>query len=382
MKILGYEIKRATNYAVPPAQQQVGAFVIRQETTQIIPATIEQFTASLNAARSSYTQERGYLYDMYQNALDFDAQLVALWQKRIISTSGLRLEYVVGDTAVDASNVVDSPRFAEFIGDYLMSLRFWGMGLFEFRDELWKGRPLFDYYAIPVKHIDPYTKTVRVRQYTASHGDKSWKNMRNVVFVGKPDEFGLGLQATLLALYKRETMNRYANYIRLAGNNFERVKYRGAIPDPMRRADIIDRLQRRQTNTVDLPPDIDVEFDNLTSSQQNELFENALKYYNDQLSLLVLGQTMTTQDGSSRSQAEVHERVQDTIFDADAKAVLDMLNFEMYELMPMWGLPLGGRWRFVERASSRIRQMAELDKMLKDIGVIWTDAELRQRYNL
>lgn len=382
MKILGFEIKRAENYAQPPQQREVGGFVIRQEATQIIPATIEQYISSLSVARSQYSQERGYLYDMYQNALDFDAQLATVLEKRIINTSGLRLEYVIGDTVLNASTVVDSPRFGQFIADYLMAIRFWGMGLFEFRVKRWGSQSLFDYATVPVKHIDPYAKLVRVQQYAASEGDKSWEGMRNVVFVGSGDDLGMGLRATLLALYKRETTNRYMNYIRLAGNNFERVKYRGAIPDPQRRRDIIDRIQSRQSSTVDLPPDIDVEFDNLSSSQQNDLFEGALKYYNDQLTILVLGQTMTTESGSSRSQAEVHERVQDSIFDADAKAVLDMLNFEMYELMPMWGLPLGGRWRFAERASSKLLQMAELDMKLKALGVVWTNDELRARYGL
>ena len=57
---------------------------------------------------------------------------------------------------------------------------------------------------------------------------------------------------------------------------------------------------------------------------------------------LVLGQTMTTEDGSSRSQAEVHERTQEDIFDADGKYVLDVLNYEFTKVLnQLFGLPEG-----------------------------------------
>ena len=45
-----------------------------------------------------------------------------------------------------------------------------------------------------------------------------------------------------------------------------------------------------------------------------------------QISKLVLGQTMTTDDGSSRAQGEVHEEVRQDIAAADALAIADTLN--------------------------------------------------------
>ena len=45
-----------------------------------------------------------------------------------------------------------------------------------------------------------------------------------------------------------------------------------------------------------------------------------------QISKLVLGQTMTTDDGSSRAQGEVHEEVRQDIATADALSVADTLN--------------------------------------------------------
>jgi hypothetical protein len=201
------------------------------------------------------------------------------------------------------------------------------------------------------------------------------------MFVGDKDDLGLLLQASLLSIYKRELMSQWSNYIRLAGNNFERVSFRGEIPDPKRRQDILNKLTSRQTNIADLD-DVDMQFDNLSSSSQNELFEGAATYFDEQITKLVLGQTMTTSDGSSRSQAEVHERTQETIFDSDSRKVLNILNYDFYEIQQAYGIPAGGKWRFVENANTKLHQQADLDMKLAQLGYIFDQETLKQRYGL
>jgi len=90
---------------------------------------------------------------------------------------------------------------------------------------------------------------------------------------------------------------------------------------------------------------------------------------------------MTTEDGSSRSQAEVHERVQDTIFDSDGKYILTLLNYDLAEVMASYGVS-GGRWKFVENSTTKQTEEIERDLKLKELGVIFTDAELRQKYDI
>jgi hypothetical protein len=293
------------------------------------------------------------------------------------------LQYVVNDEVVDAAKaIIDSPRFMQFLDDLILSKVFWGMGLVEVKQTKWGDQVLFDYDLIPIKHVDPYEKMVRYEQFTSGEKDKSYEKVKTALFIGAADDMGLLLPATLLCLYKREAINKWTNYVRLAGNNFEKVKYRGAIPDPLVRKSVLDKLSQRNSNTMDLPEGVDVEFENMSSTSQNELFEGAVKYYNDEITKLVLGQTMTTESGSSRSQAEVHERTQETLFDSDSKFVLDFLNYEFIDIQSMFGLPVGGRWKYIENSSTKRMQMAELDLKLKDLGVMWTSDELRERYSI
>jgi len=176
-------------------------------------------------------------------------------------------------------------------------------------------------------------------------------------------------------------MGDWAQYSQLAGTNFRTVKYRGAQPDNMTRRNIRDIINSAGNGTIDLPNDIDVETSNQTSSSQNQLFENYIQYLDDQMTKLVLGQTMTTEDGSSRSQAEVHERTQDDIFDADGKYVLDLLNHKFDTALSGYGIE-GGTWEFVESNTQQQMDEIERDLKLKELGVIFTNEEIREKYNL
>jgi len=385
MNIFGFEIKRPAPQAmaIPPQEYKSGKFTWVSEPTQVIPATVQNYVAALQGARAKVIQERSWLYDMYQNALDFDSNLNTVIMKRLIATSGKRVEYVINDQPVpQAKAVIDSPRFTDFVNDLIMAKVFWGMGLFEFGKRKWNGQELFDYTQIPIKHVDPYQEVVRKYQYAASNDDKSYKEVKSAFFVGEKDDLGLLLQATLLALYKRDSINRWSNYIRLAGNNFERVKFKGGEPDANVTQKVLNTISNRSGEAVKLPANVDVEFDNNSSTAQNELFEGAVAYFDDQMTKLVLGQTMTTDDGSSRSQSETHERVQETLFEGDSKMVIDVLNYDFTEVLPMYGIPGGGTWRFIENTSIKRMQQAELDLKLKELGFIWTTEQLKERYGL
>ena len=281
---------------------------------------------------------------------------------------------MVGNQPSQAAELLTrSPKFTKFIEDIIMS-RFWGMRLFEINETGIK----FDYTVIPIKHVDPFAEMVRRDQYSSSVADKSYKGVKGVVFLGDKNDYGYLQQLALIALYKRAAMGDWAQYSQLAGTNFRTVKYRGASPDRMQRSRIRDIVQNAGSGVLDLPENIDVTTSNQTSSSQNQLFENYMKYLDDLQTKSVLGQTMTTEDGSSRSQAEVHERTQNDIFDFDGKDVLNSLNYDFSEAL---GLS-GGEWSFVESNTQQQMDELERDLKLKELGVVWTDQELRQKYNI
>ncbi len=71
---------------------------------------------------------------------------------------------------------------------------------------------------------------------------------------------------------------------------------------------------------------VEVEFLGVNVTPHGDFFEKAVRFWNQEISKVVLGQTMTTEDGASLSQAKVHAEVRDDIRDADAKALAETIN--------------------------------------------------------
>jgi hypothetical protein len=384
MKIAGFEIKKQVkNYVQPPKEQKYGEFTIQATPVIIVPADVSNYKKAWFEARSQYIEQRATIYDLYQNALDFDAHLRSVIEKRLLATVGKKIVYMIGEKESEQANVViQSPKFAQFIADLIM-VKFWGMGLFQFATKKWRNQILFDYNLIPIKHVDPYEKMVRVLQYTSSTNDKTFLDLSDTLFVGEPECGGLLQQAALLALYKREMINGWTQYGQLAATNFKQIKYKGVTPDAKRRADFRETVQNAGKGVLDFNNnDFDLTESNQTSSSQNDLFEGFIKYFDEQLSILVLGQTMTTSDGSSLSQAQVHERSEETIFDADGKFVIDFLNYEFYEVQKMWNIPDGGKWSFVNNATSKQMTEVDLDLKIKGLGYIFSQEQIAEKYGL
>jgi phage gp29-like protein len=205
---------------------------------------------------------------------------------------------------------------------------------------------------------------------------------KNMVFVGDKNDLGLFKTLTPLSIYKRLLRNNWATYAELAGNNFQAVKYRGNV-DPKKRAELQAALQLAKTGRAfQIPEGIDMEVTNLSSSSQNALFENYAEYIDKSQAKLVLGQTMTTEQGSSRSQAEVHERTQAEIFASDDRYILNFLNYEFYDFHKLYGLPTEGRWGFKEDSSVKELREIEKDLKLKQLGYTFTPEQIAEKYGL
>lgn len=77
------------------------------------------------------------------------------------------------------------------------------------------------------------------------------------------------------------------------------------------------------------------------ASGGDEFFKVMAEFMNSEMSKAVLGQTMTTDDGSSMAQAVVHDKVRHDIRNADAESLEDTLNAQL--IRPLIDLNFGPR---------------------------------------
>ncbi len=80
-----------------------------------------------------------------------------------------------------------------------------------------------------------------------------------------------------------------------------------------------------------MPESMRVEFEQASSGAGSgaEVFRDLAQYVDSQISKAVLGQTMTTDDGSSRAQAQVHDAVRGDILASDARQLAATLNRDL-----------------------------------------------------
>lgn len=94
-----------------------------------------------------------------------------------------------------------------------------------------------------------------------------------------------------------------------------------------------------------IPESMQIEFvESQNKSQTADVFEKLARFTDEQVSKVVLGQTMTTDNGSSLSQAQVHENVKDDIERSDAKQLAATLNRQL--VMPIIMLNKGPQERY------------------------------------
>jgi SPP1 gp7 family putative phage head morphogenesis protein len=92
----------------------------------------------------------------------------------------------------------------------------------------------------------------------------------------------------------------------------------------------------------------EIEIKESSNQDGSKMYKALADFQNNELAYLISGQTMTSQDGASKSQGEVHERVQEHYVQARMRFLYFFVNFELFPFLKRWGYELEGltwKWR-------------------------------------
>lgn len=314
------------------------------------PADMKTFIDALQYAEQ-INPLRYKLIELYDQSIDYDSHLKATIASRRRLVANKEIEFVDsnGEQVEAMKEFCSSPKFYQFIADIFMA-RMYGFSVFEFLNP----SSDFDYELKDRRNCDMVNRKIYVNKWG---GDGvNWltdtEKAKYLMAVGRHDDLGELCSVMPAVIKKRNGDNDWASYVELAGINFMVTKTTSTDPR------ITAQLQAATKNMgagarLNLPEGVDVEFDNLSSSQQNDLFKTFHDTWNAEISKALLGQTMTMENGSSRSQAEVHERMQDIVFDEDERYVLSVLNYQFSNYLTLWGLKVQGRFCYKHETTVR-----------------------------
>lgn len=107
-----------------------------------------------------------------------------------------------------------------------------------------------------------------------------------------------------------------------------------------------------------------------------------LAYWDKAITKVILSQTMTTEDGSSQSQAQIHMEVRDDVVKGDADLVCESFNGGPAVWLTEWNFPGAVPpkvWRIIEEPED-LKATAERDKMVYDMGFEPSEDYVREKY--
>ena len=337
------------------------------------------YMSAINAATSIDYSHRVKLYDMYESAM-LDLHLSGVLDKRIRAVRRLPIEFQRdGEPDERINEQIASPWFKDFRRDLLMS-HFWGFSLFQFYTD---DAGNIQYTLVPRKHYNPIRR--EVLKFQGDQTGRPVDDFPGMLFVGS--ERGLGIFAELLpaVLYKRGNMADWARFCNIFGLPIREYTYDAGDEEARRR--LLADARRQGTNAVYIHPRESslnlIESGNKSGS--SELYRTFTEYWDSQISIRVLGNTLTTDAKETGTQAlgTVHQDEENSMNDEDREFILDVLNYEMTDIFTALGYDTtGGKFVYAKKDKVDISQHADIVVKLNAMGLPMDDDYLYETFGI
>lgn len=318
-----------------PGQKQPNTIVLTQPKRFGID--ISDYTSAVKSAENVDYPRRYKLFDLYSDIL-MDTHLTSVIEKRKNAVLCSKIEFRKNGKPDDKVNEqIASPWFRKLVAD-ILDAPIWGFTLCQFH----KIGEWVNYDLIPRKHADPVRRII-LRHQTDITGIP-WDEYPDLLFVGSEDELGLLAKAAPWVIYKRNTTADWAQFSEVFGMPIQEYIYDTNDDDARQRA-INDAANAGSLAVFVHSKDTELqlrEAGNKTGSA--DVYERLCERCNNEISKLILGNTLTTESSENGTQAlgTVHKKVEDQIAESDRRYVLDVLNYDMTEIFAAMGIDTTG----------------------------------------
>lgn len=308
-----------------------------------------------------YSQQRTMLFDLYADVL-LDGHLNAVVQKRITSITNKELTFTVNGKEVDDVVALTNKSFFETLLKEILKSKIWGHSLIELDWPAPGSDSKGETTLIPRKHVKPRYGIVTNEQYSnegVKYREKPW-NAR-LLEIGGDEDLGLLLQAAQYAIYKRGGFGDWAEFVEVFGMPFRWATYN----NEESRVVLEKALSEAgSAGYVVAPQDASIQFMNTGSSQNTDIFNFLRKACNEEMSITLLGNSMTTTEAanSGYAQSKTHFDVEEEIHKDDRKFMIRVLNEKLTPFLDSLGYKVkGGEWGFADEETMSLTDRIEID---------------------
>lgn len=339
--------KQFTNAVKLAAKGKKIRLDLELKTLALAQKDIKSWRQAWQAAINIENPKRMQLYSIYQDALIDNHLSGAIEQRKdFVLQKAFKLVDAKGKENLELTQALETGWFKDFLRMSLDSI-FWGHSLVEFGDIIdIGGRKTFSYVQlVPRHHVCPeYGVLLRdsgddVKNGISYREDKSINQW--VVEAGTPNSLGLLLQVCPQVISKRYAMAYWDQWgeafgapVRIAKTNTR---------DEVERSSIFKMLENLGFKSFGVFPEgTEIEFKETNRSDAYLVYDKRIERANNEMSKAILGQTMTLDNGSSKSQGEVHLQVLQNIINQDADFLKDIINDRLLPFLEMHGFSFKG----------------------------------------
>jgi SPP1 gp7 family putative phage head morphogenesis protein len=325
-----------------------------------------------SAIRMADMDNRSKLYNLYTDLL-IDGYLSDAIDKRIDAVTDADLVFTLPSGKEDDSVnlLMNTPEFEDLLREIMLS-RFWGVSVVEC--SLQDGE--LHIYSVPRTHIRPAIKQIARREEDRT--GIGYEGVNSIIQFGKDDDYGIILRACPYVIYKRGGFGDWAQFTELFGMPQRIGKYSSM--DEGSRRELIRAFETAGSAPyMVVPKETEVTQTVLSGGTNGALYNDFRKACNEEILITVLGQTMTTQDGSSLAQGKVHLEVQEKKHKSDRRYTERMLNRYFVPWLVSRGFPVGGgTFHFRDKAKE-----LSVDDVVKIVNMIDVPAAwVHETYNI
>jgi phage gp29-like protein len=346
---------------------------------QLFYFNMNSYMTAINAAKSIDFSQRAKLYDMYESAM-LDLHLSGVIDKRLRGVTRIPIEFQRDGKPDERINVqLKSPWFKSLMKDLVMS-KFWGYTLVQFYLD---GDNDIKYDLIDRKHYNPVNR--QLLKYENDTNGESIDNFENILFVGSDRDLGCMAEILPAVLYKRGNMADWAQFCNIFGMPIREYTYDAGDEEARRR--LVSDARNQGSNAVYIHPkgsDLNfVESGNKTGS--SELYKTFAEYWDSQMSIRVLGNTLTTDAKETGTQAlgTVHKEEENDMNADDRDFLLDILNYDMTPIFKALGYNTdGGEFVYAKVDDIEPTQMLAVVQGLKNMGLPMEDDWLYETFKV
>jgi phage gp29-like protein len=327
-----------------------GADILKKiQITQLtrVKEDVNRWRTALNQAESKLSPDRTDLVRVFQD-ITLDAHLTSLLNtvRLKVLASAFYIENESGDIDDVLTERFRKAWFRDLVS-HAVDADFYGASLVQLgsiKDDVFTSSTLIPReYVIPERRA--VKKNMRITQADLLFFDElPWSNW--VIFIEKPGNLGLLTKAAPLVIWKKNVLGAWSEAAELFGMPVRMGKT--DINNPKAYSNMVSMLENMGSAAYGVfDNDDELQYIEITKSDYFQVYDKLVERVNSELSKLILGQTMTSDNGSSRSQAEVHERVLDDYISGVKRTIGDVVNDQLLPLMRVHGIfPKGYRFKW------------------------------------